>query len=151
MKKRKRTKTISHGDSDIWEFKIYKFKIQKVGEFASRFLNGKPIQKKDTCRLLREILLYSRKGRYHVHLINERRFRYPKGLVIDIFERQHVDLIYNAENRERRFFIDEASISGLLFDFIHGFESSPYVYTEEETVAWLEEQIRQAEESVNKN
>lgn len=111
----------------------------------------KPIQKKDTCRLLREILLYSRKGRYHVHLINERRFRYPKGLVIDIFERQHVDLIYNAENRERRFLIDEASISGLLFDFIHGFESSPYVYTEEETVAWLEEQIRQAEESVNKN
>ncbi|MBQ7432157.1 MAG: helix-turn-helix domain-containing protein [Lachnospiraceae bacterium] len=109
----------------------------------------KPIQKKDTCRLLREILNYSRRGRYHVYLINERKFAYPQGLVIDIFEKTHADLIYNAENRERRFLINEVSISSLLFDFIHGFESSPYVYTEEETVAWLEEQIRQAEESVN--
>jgi hypothetical protein len=41
LKKRKRRTMTSPGDSDIWEFKIYKFKIQKVGEFASRFLNGK--------------------------------------------------------------------------------------------------------------
>ena len=109
----------------------------------------KPIRKNDTCRLLREILMYSRKGRYHVHLINERRFQYPKGLVIDIFEKQHATLVYNAENRERRFLIDEISISGLMFDFIQGFENSPYVYTEEETVKWIEAQIREAEESVN--
>ena len=109
----------------------------------------KPIQKKDTCRLLREILNYSRRGRYHVYLINERKFAYPQGLVIDIFEKTHADLIYNAENREKRFLINEVSISNLLFDFVHGFESSPYVYSEKETVEWLEAEIRQAEESVN--
>ena len=59
---------------------------------------------------------------------------------MDMFD---VTLTYMSEKKEMRFLLEEASLTGIMWDFFENYKKTPLVMAGEEVVAYLDMQMEE--------
>lgn len=127
----------------IWEL-MTKGRLEEVPSELYR-----PLEMEDRCMILEKILKLAEEGVYAPHIIDEKKFCYPPGLVIDSYGEGKIVIYYNSEQKEKRFTIKESTLATRFRDFLEKFHESIYVYSVKDTAAFLESVLRQCKKEMS--
>lgn len=96
-----------------------------------------PIDYEDRKKVIQSMLRLADIGLYNPYLIDDRKFQWPEGLIIDSSDLKYTGLFYNANQKCNRFIIEEMSLARLFHEFMENFRNSTYTKTRDETIAYL--------------
>ena len=116
---------------------IRRFIEEGIVEELPDVMMERPLSREDRCRALRELIEQTEQGFYEPHLIQERKYRYPEGVMIDAYDFDDVALYYYAKDMNGCFIMGERSLARLFYEFLEGFKDSAYVCSAAETLTYL--------------
>ncbi len=97
----------------------------------------RPLLEEDRYRALKELIEQAEQGFYELHLIQEKKYCYPEGVMIDAYDFDDVVLYYYAEDMNGCFIMGEKSLARLFYEFLESFKDSAYVCSVSETLKYL--------------
>ncbi|MCI8465292.1 MAG: helix-turn-helix transcriptional regulator [Lachnospiraceae bacterium] len=100
------------------------------------------LEPEDRQAALQELIERAEDGFYEPHLIQEKKYRYPGGVMIDAYSFDDVVLYYYAEDMKGCFMMQESSLARLFYEFLEGLRDSVFVCSVEETLQYLKEQLK---------
>ena len=104
-----------------------------------------PLQPRDRLVLLKRLAFAAKEGTMELHMVNPLLFQLPDNLILSYRRLNGIDFHgVNFENNEYRYLqLEETSLMEIFRDFILYLSDSPLVCTQEETLDFLDENIRQ--------
>lgn len=110
-----------------------------INEITSYLQTPVAIDMEDRLTLLKLVIDEIKTGKYKAYLLKEEKFILPKELTINAYSFTNVLMVYEYSYNKKSFAIQEQSLSNMIFEFVNELKNSPFVYTQEQTLAYLEE------------
>ena len=96
-----------------------------------------PVQKADRIRVLNKLIQLIQKKQYSGFLINDDMMKYPKELIINVYDNRQVLAFYLNEENKARLFLQEHTLGEMLYSFLEGLGNSQYVLPVKDTLDFL--------------
>lgn len=98
--------------------------------------------KEDRLAVLIELKEMILQNKYELYVLKEQA-AIPKEINLTLMDMFDVTLTYMSEKKEMRFLLEEASLTGIMWDFFENYKKTPLVMAGEEVVAYLDMQIEE--------
>lgn len=93
---------------------------------------------KERLKVLKNLIDLTKAGRYETHLLKEDGITCPDGFFFDTLSQVFTRIIYMFDGRKFGLIFNEHGINQIFMDFLNGLRESRYVYSQEETLTYLE-------------
>lgn len=101
------------------------------------------LERKDSVRLLKNILEMMAKGKYDIYLVDDQEIHLPQEVYFSSLNESAMYIMYLGKKKQQRFLLNEKRIAKLLVDFLTDFPQFPYSHDKERSVVFIEELIEQ--------
>ena len=91
------------------------------------------LQKQDRKYMLEQLVKLIDEGKYELYLIEENGRNIPKELLINVYGKSGMSVIYLSEDTESRFALNESSLTRTLYESLKNMSKSPKNYPVEES------------------